>query len=594
MLRPYSVPQSAYFFLNAFVDELSRAGVKQLVFCPGSRSTPLALRFAAHADFKLWQHLDERSAAFFALGIGKASGVPAALLCTSGTAAANFFPAIIEAHYARVPLIVLTADRPPELRDSGAPQTIDQIKLFGDHAKWFVEVALPEATADLLRYARTIACRAVEAATNAPAGAVHLNFPFREPLIPEPAQMEYDARERDAFEGRENGQPFARITPSVRVPDATQIAALAQQWQNVERGLVIAGPQSHPDEPAAIAAVSDALGYPLLADPLSLARCGSHSRANVMDSYDAFLRDAKIVERLEPEIVLRFGALPTSKPVLQFLQRYPQAQQILIDAGGWNDPTRLAAHIIHADARAFADALLRSLAPRNETSAWLATWRDANARTQRAITEQLAAFDEMFEGRVLRELADLLPAHATLFASSSMPVRDLDTFFPSNAHEICFLANRGANGIDGVVSSALGAGAVSAGPLVLVIGDLAFYHDLNGLFAAKRHRLHATIVLIHNDGGGIFSFLPQAAHAAKMYDAVWHEPQTWAEFRAAVQTSIASDGLHIVQVRTDRARNVTMHWQVRSAIRRIEFAATTTPSVPAHTKCKVVRVLLML
>lgn len=581
-----SVPQAAYVFLNAFVDELSRSGVKHLVFCPGSRSTPLALRFAEHADFKLWQQLDERSAAFFALGIGKASGMLAAVLCTSGTAAANFFPAIVEAHYARVPLIVLTADRPPELRDSGAPQTIDQIKLFGDHAKWFVEMALPEATAEMLRYARTIACCAVDEATNAPAGAVHLNFPFREPLIPEPIEIEYDARERDAFEGRADGQPFARVTTGTRVPNAAQIAALAQQLQKIERGLVIAGPQSNPDAPAAIAAVSDVLGYPMLADPLSLTRCGKHSRANVIDSYDAFLRDAKIVERLEPQVVLRFGAMPASKPVLQFLQRYPQAHQILIDAGGWNDPTRLAAQVIRADARAFADTLLPALAPHNAPSAWLEMWRDVNARTQCAITEQLAEFEEMFEGRVFHELAELLPERATLFASSSMPVRDLDTFFLANAREIAFLANRGANGIDGVVSSALGASVVSDGPLVLVIGDLAFYHDMNGLFAAKRHRLNATIVLIDNDGGGIFSFLPQAAHpehfeelfgtphgldfahAAKLYDAVWHAPQTWVEFRAAVQTGIASDGLHIVQVKTDRARNVTMHRQVWSAVSR--------------------------
>ncbi len=581
-----SVPQAAHLFLNAFADELSRSGVKHLVFCPGSRSTPLALRFAEHADFKLWQQLDERSAAFFALGIGKGSGAPAAVLCTSGTAAANFFPAVVEAHYARVPLLVLTADRPPELRDSGAPQTIDQIKLFGAHAKWFVEMALPEATPEMLRYTRTIACRAVDEATNAPAGAVHLNFPFREPLIPEPIEIEYDARERDAFEGRANRQPFARVTTGTRAPDAAPIAALAQQWQNIERGLVIAGPQSNPDDPAAIAAVSDALGYPLLADPLSLTRCGKHSRANVIDGYDAFLRDAKMVERLEPEIVLRFGALPTSKPALQFLQRYPQAQQVLIDAGGWNDPTRLAAHVIRADARACADALRDSITPRNELSAWLATWRDVNARTQCAITEQFKEFEEMFEGRVFRELAELLPERATLFASSSMPVRDLDTFLPGNARGISFLANRGANGIDGVVSSALGASVVSAGPLVLAIGDLAFYHDMNGLFAAKRHRLNVTIILIDNDGGGIFSFLPQAAHpehfeelfgaphgldfsrAANLYDAVWRAPQTWAEFRAAAQTGIAAGGLHIVRVKTDRARNVTMHRQVWGAVAR--------------------------
>jgi 2-succinyl-5-enolpyruvyl-6-hydroxy-3-cyclohexene-1-carboxylate synthase len=543
------------------------------------------MRLAGHPGFRLWQHLDERSAAFFALGIAKAQRQPVGLLCTSGTAAANFFPALVEAHYSRVPLIVLTADRPPELRDFGAPQTIDQIKMYGPYAKWFVEMALPEATADVLRYVRTVACRAVAEAAAPPAGVVHLNFPFREPLVPVPAQASFGEDEREAFEGRAEGRPYAVVASGPRVGDAKAIATLAAELSRIERGLIIAGPQTDPDFPEAVAQVGAAFGYPILADPLSGVRCGPHARGYVIDAYDAFLRDPAAVERLAPEVMLRFGAMPTSKPVLQYLQRYANVRQILVDeGGGWRDATRLASDVIHADARLFCQALTHLHPYTPAPSAWLDLWRDLNHRTRRAIAAQIEQFDEPFEGRVFTELAACLPERATCFVSSSMPVRDLDTFFPADDRAVRFLSNRGANGIDGVVSSALGASAVTGEPLVLVAGDLAFYHDMNGLLAAKLHQLCATIVLIHNDGGGIFSFLPQAAYpehfeqlfgtphgldfrpAAEMYGAAFHQPRTWDEFRSTVKRSLQSDSLTIVEVRTNRESNVVMHRQVWAAV----------------------------
>ncbi len=576
--------QSAYLYVGAFVDELSRAGVKHVCFCPGSRSAPLAMRLASHPGLRLWQHLDERSAAFFALGMAKAQRRPVVLLCTSGTAAANFFPAVVEAHYSRVPLVVLTADRPPELRDFGAPQTIDQIKMYGPYAKWFVEMALPEATADVLRYVRTVACRAVAEAAAPPAGVVHLNFPFREPLVPVAAEASFDEDAREAFEGRAHGRPYAVVASSPRMADPKTIETLASELSHITSGLIIAGPQTDPDFPEAVAQLGAVLGYPILADPLSGVRCGPHARDQVMDAYDAFLRDSNVVERLAPGVILRFGAMPTSKPVLQYLQRYPGVRQLLASEEGWRDPARLASDVIHADARAFCEALTHSHTPTPPHSEWLDLWRDINHRTRRAIAAQIEHFDAPFEGRVFTELAACLPEKATCFVSSSMPVRDLDTFFPGDGRAIRFLSNRGANGIDGVVSSALGASAVTDDPLVLIVGDLAFYHDMNGLLAAKLHRLRATIVLIHNDGGGIFSFLPQAAHpehfellfgtphgldfrpAAEMYGAVFQQPRTWDEFRSAVKRSWQADGLTIVEVKTSRERNVVMHRQVWAAV----------------------------
>jgi len=567
--------QAIYLYVGAFLDELARSGVKHVVVCPGSRSTPIALMLAEEARIKLWLHLDERSAAFFALGMAKSLRAPVALLCTSGTAAANFFPAIVEAQVSHVPLIVLTADRPPELRDTGAPQTIDQLKLYGEYAKWFVEMALPEGTPEALRYARTIACRAVADSLASPSGVVHLNFPFREPLVPAEVSVTFEEKDRVAYEGRADGLPYLQNvsgTPTVDVERATRLAA---ELFETERGLIVAGPQTDPALQDVLTKLSVALGYPLLADPLSQVRCGGQEAENVIDAYDAFLRDASVAAKLVPEVVLSFDAISTSKPVLQYLQRHANARQILI-GGAWNDPNRVATEAYLVPSVEFCEALLGEMEQETASpSPWLKQWQAIQKASREAVAEQLNATDEFFEGRVFAELAAGLPDGATLWASSSMPVRDMDTFVPATDHKIRFLSNRGANGIDGVISSALGAGAVSDGRLVLVIGDIAFYHDMNGLLAAKLHKLNATIVLLNNDGGGIFSFLPQAAHpkhfealfgtphglnfepVAGIYGAEYARPKDWDEFRTAVQDD--RPGLKIIEVRTDRDKNVTLH-----------------------------------
>lgn len=578
-----------HLYAGAFVDELARAGIRDACVCPGSRSTPLAMRLADQPAIKLWMHLDERSAGFFALGLAKAQHQPVILLCTSGTAAANLMPSIVEAHYAHVPLVVLTADRPPELRDTGAAQTIDQLKLYGPYAKWFSEMALPEATADMLRYVRTVACRAVAQALEDPAGVVHLNFPFREPLVPLPADGP-DHVDDVATVGRPDGQPFVRVTAGPRQAGSEMLAQLAAELCPIQRGLIVAGPQTDRSFPAAVTRLSAELGYPLLADPLSQVRCGPHDRQAVVDAYDAFLRGTNVVERLAPQVILRFGMMPTSKPALLYLQRYADVRQILVDGGGgWNDAARLASDVVHADAALFCAALADALQARDcsrATTPWLDLWLELNRRSRQAVTAQVESFDEPFEGRVFTELAECLPEGATCYVSNSMPVRDLDTFWPGHSRSIRFLANRGANGIDGIVSSALGASAAGEGPLILVIGDLALFHDLNGLLAAKRYHLRATIILTNNDGGGIFSFLPQAAYpphfeqlfgtphgldfrpAVEMYGATFIRMTDWRSFRAAVNTGLEAAGVTIIEVPTHRERNVSMHravWQAVSA-----------------------------
>ncbi|EFH86798.1 2-succinyl-5-enolpyruvyl-6-hydroxy-3-cyclohexene-1-carboxylic-acid synthase [Ktedonobacter racemifer] len=590
-------PQNAtYAYVGAFVEELARAGVHHVVYCPGSRSTPLAYIFAQSPHIRAWLHVDERSAAFFALGLAKALGETVALFCTSGTAAANFFPAVVEAHLTHVPLLVLTADRPHELRESGAPQAIDQNRLFGTHTKWFMDVALPEASQPALRYIRALAHRASALTHAMPAGPVHLNMPFREPLTqgPQPGAPLPPPEERltTAWQGRDNDLPYTAVheAPLGRLPEAT-LSMLAARLQQQPRGLIVVGPGTDPTLASALIPLAQKLGYPILADPLSQLRCAPIDQQLVISSYDAFLRLNTFAERYEPEVVLRFGPMPVAKPFLLYLQRYPGCQQIVIDGqGDWQDPTHLSSMMLHTEPAAFCRDLLATLidteAP--ESSSWLAAWQQADQLTRQALYTAIQDFTEPFEGRVFTELAELLPTEATLFVGNSMPVRDLDTFFWCQSRSIRVLANRGANGIDGVISSALGTSAANAvqeqpAPTVLVIGDLSFFHDLNGLLAARLHKLNLTIVLVNNDGGGIFSFLPQAAQPAHfeelfgtptgldfapvvgMYGGHYSLAEDWNAFRQAITTGIDQGGLNVVEVRTERASNVAMHrqlWQV--------------------------------
>lgn len=579
---------ATYLCCGALVDELTRLGVRHAVICPGSRSTPLALVFADHADMRIWTLLDERSAGFFALGIARATHAPVALLCTSGTAAANFMPAVAEANLGRVPLIVLTADRPPELREIGAPQAMDQIRLYGSHVKWSVEMALPEASDTALRYWRTIAGRATATAQAAPAGPVHLNLPLREPLTPAaiPGQVlpALDMREPAAWDGRADGRPYVQIMPSPAIADTAQLDRLAATLAGVERGLIVAGPHDDPALGAALARLAQALGFPILADPLSQLRHGEFDHTLVVDSYDAFLRDERFVREMEPEIVLRFGAMPTSKPLLLYLKAHPLCQQIVVDdSAGWNEPMLAAGHMIYADAHPLIAGLLERLEQPARSTAWATDWQETASITRTTLQTTLRDFDDLFEGRVFDELATLLPAGATLFAGNSMPVRDCDTFLSSSEKPLRVLGNRGVNGIDGIVSTALGL-ATTGEPVVLVLGDISFYHDLNGLLAARLHGLKLTIVVVNNDGGGIFSFLPQAAYpehfetlfgtphgldfqpVVEMYGGQFRRVQNWAGFRAALTDGLDADGLTVIEVPTDRATNVTMHRQLWQAV----------------------------
>ena len=594
-------------WVAALIDELVAGDVCHFVICPGSRSTPLALAVARHPAARTWVLLDERSAGFFALGMARQHGHPVALICTSGTAAANFLPAVAEADLARVPLLILTADRPPELLDNGAPQTIDQVRLYGPRTRWFCALPTPADTPELLRYVRTVAARAVAVSQSAPAGPVHLNLPFRDPLVPNRAMLQVLFKSRGNshaappnavnVDGGEDAAPMVHVVAASRRLEDEELRLLSAFLSQTRCGLIICGPACPPNLAPAVARLAARFGYPILADPLSGVRHGPHDRQFVLSAYDAFLRDERFTAHHAPALVLRFGAMPTAKPVLQFLQRHPTVHQIVVDEGaGWREPTGLAAEHLACDPLWLCDALVAqpsdfnlqatAFSPQTASTLWAHLWLSAEQATRSAIAAALTGRETISEPGVFAELGALLPDGATLFVGNSMPVRDCDTFFPSNERHVTIIGNRGANGIDGLVSTALGAAAAGAKPLVLVLGDLSLYHDSNGLLAAKLHALDATIVLINNNGGGIFTFLPQASETdcfellfgtphgldfaplAELYGARYTLAATWTQFRAAVTAGIEGRGLHLVEVRTERGQNLTDHrtlWPLVSA-----------------------------
>jgi 2-succinyl-5-enolpyruvyl-6-hydroxy-3-cyclohexene-1-carboxylate synthase len=559
-----------YAPLQAFVDELVRCGMRRGVTSPGSRNAPLALTLAAHEGIECVSVLDERAAGFMALGMAKASRLPVAVTCTSGTAAANLHPAVCEAWEARLPLLVLTADRPPELREVGAGQSIDQLELYGSAAKWFVEVGNHEPGRATATHHRALACRAFWTAAGGRPGPVHLNFPLREPLAP--VAEELPAQD---WAGRPDEKPWTELREHSSAPDANDVQRLAERAAGAPHGVVVCGPTAEEiAEPAA--RLAELTGWPLLAEPTSGVRCGEHDRSHVVAHYDVLLRSTRFAAAHLPTLAVRMGDMPTSKPLRAWLG---QAPQVVIDPdAAWHEPTRTAELVLQAAAGPACAALAGALEMRTleREPGWLAAWREADA----VVAPALAEADDGFEAKLLAALEPALPGHALLWLSSSMPVRDVEACFPSSPKPLRFLSNRGANGIDGVVSSAAGASLAGGRPTFLLTGELALLHDLGGLIAATRAGAELTIVCIDNGGGGIFDFLPVADHAdphlferhiatpadvglervAALAGLRYARADTPAELRAAVGHA------GLVEVRTDRRRNVALHRELAERV----------------------------
>jgi 2-succinyl-5-enolpyruvyl-6-hydroxy-3-cyclohexene-1-carboxylate synthase len=552
---------------RTFVDEWARAGVRTAAVSPGSRSTPLALALAGDDRITVHVFLDERSGSFFALGAAKATGQPSIVLCTSGTAAAEFHPAVLEAFHARVPVIVCTADRPPELRDTGAGQAVDQIKLYGDGLRWFAEVGAPSAADADSPYWRSVAARSVAAATGPPAGPVHLNLAFREPLVPSGAEGVLPP-------GRVDGAPWVTSDARLPPPHEADVDRVAFLVAAETRGVIMVGWGAGVD-PGAVERFSVAARWPVLADPLSGARQGP----NAISTYDALLRSPAAARSLRPDVAIRLGAPLTGRVGSSWLDA--SVRQVLVDPdGAWLDPHRASAERIVADPSALLDAVT-ARGPARSQSFWLSSWLSAEKAARRDLDALLDSWAEPFEGRVARDLVAGLPDGAALVVGSSMPVRDVESFAPPR-RGLRFLSNRGVNGIDGFVSTVLGT-AVAGGPVVALCGDLTFLHDTGGLLGAVSRGLDATFVVLDNDGGGIFNFLPQAggshfetlfgtphgidlAALAAVHGISSERVAKADDLLAAVASAIHAGGVRLVIVPTDRADNVERHRQAWAAV----------------------------
>lgn len=548
---------------SVLVETLSRRGVTRAVICPGSRSTPLTLALAAHPAIEAIPVLDERSAAFFALGLAKQHQHPVALVCTSGTAGANFFPAVIEAQESGVPLIVLTADRPPELRACASGQTIDQQKLYGRYVGFQHELALPEASEPALRYLRQTVAHATLGALSPSAGPVHLNVPFRDPLPPVP-----DDGTTERFAAGVSWEVFfAHLEPG----EPPQMAAGLPRIIPEVHGVIVVGPAQPGDVGAYVTAVAEIarrLGWPVLADGLSPLRNYASQFPHLVTTYDLVLRNAPIAERLKPEVVLSLGGWPTSKVLRGWLEESGARTWLVTERADNRDALHLRTRQIPISLPLLASVLPIAV----DENGYQRMWARYDAKARAALDEKFRHESALFEPKAAWLLARHLPVGTSIFVANSMPARDVEYVWPPGERALRPFCNRGANGIDGTLSTALGMAHGADAPAVLLTGDLALLHDSNGFLLRPKFRGSLTIVLINNRGGGIFEHLPiaqfeppfeeffatpQEADFAKLAAAhgIEHAAvRDWPHFRELIST-LPPQGIRVLELCTDRKRD---------------------------------------
>ena len=544
-------------YIAALVDEFYQLGVRHAVFSPGSRSTTMAMLFKEHEGFETYMNIDERSASFMALGIAKAHKEPTVLVCTSGSAVAHYLPAILEAQYTGIPLVVLSADRPHTLLHVGAPQTVDQHKIFGTAVNYFEELAVPQES-HYYTYPRQVARKAYMKAMDTKKGPVHINVPLFEPLVPELSRNHFEA-------GRSS---FKVVKPNYggafSCDDGNDLL------ERYERILILAGPQIDIDEANTIRSFGEALQAPILADPLSNVRgCGASDV--VISTYDALLAGQALWHELKPDCVIQFGQIVVSKRVQQMIASWTDVEYIEVNPtmDSMNPTGKTTIHM-----QASIDVFTHLYGKNNNSDTYLNIWR----RLEQAGKKQLSlAIDEphCFEGRTIRELQKKIPEDGQIFVANSMTIRDFDYFWFSGESKAVLYGNRGVNGIDGTISTALGL-AVNGRPTYLVTGDLSLFHDLNGLAVAKTHNLNLTIILHNNDGGGIFEYLPQKgtkhfdylfstsqgldySGAAKLYGCGYTKISSPDELSSVLAKIGQESGVHIIEIPTNREYSRELH-----------------------------------
>ena len=509
------------------VDSLAAAGVREAVISPGSRSTPFVLAAAEHPKLRCRDLVDERSAAFYALGQGRVTGRPTLLIATSGTAGANFYPAVIEASASHVPLLVLTADRPLELAACGANQTIDQIKLYGDHAREFFELGAPEGSPRALRALRRIAAQAVFSTRHPRPGAVHLNARAVKPLEPGDGDASAE-RELGAGVDALISGPAPLPRAPLAMPDAADIEEVAEACRQAERGLIVCGPAplAQAETRSLIAELARRSGYPVLREAASQTRfCAELSADGVIaiDGFDLLLKNDRFRAQAAPELILQIGRSPTSRAWNRVLAAHAGRPHWVLGTGDWIDAESTATHLLFCDLAPCLARLTTRLPAHGRETSWREHWREAGEAVRRAVDDELAsAGDALSEGGVARALVTALPAGSLLAVGNSLPIRQVDAFCPGAGVDLRVLCQRGASGIDGVTSGALGAASVWRHRVALLVGDLSFLHDLSGLAAARHLQVPVVVVVVQNQGGRIFEQLPLASHPAAEGDVFAH------------------------------------------------------------------------
>jgi 2-succinyl-5-enolpyruvyl-6-hydroxy-3-cyclohexene-1-carboxylate synthase len=578
MTAPVTPANLNALWAGTLMDALAAAGVVHVCISPGSRSTPLSTAAYQHAELATTVHLDERSASFFALGLAKATGKPVALICTSGTAAANYHPAVIEASLSRVPLIVLSADRPPELRQAGAAQTIDQIGLFGGSTRFFQDLPVPEADLAQLRTLQTVARQAVVMAVGHPAGPVHLNVPLRDPLPPIPTDAERIAALATEFAREQSSRLSLPVEASSPLPSGASMLAFADALAHSSRPLIVAGPQAvRPEEAAAVIRFAERFGIPVFADLASGLRFWGSPM--VLMGADAFLKLDAIASKA-PDLVIRIGDLPTSKPVNQYLSRH-RAPSLAIGTDRMrHDPEALLHATLDAPVGWTLDRIGELLPGMTLEAGWTTAFQALEVRT----AEHFATSPLPMEAHATAAAVRALPPGGAVFFSNSMPIRYGETFVREAAPGVRVHVSRGANGIDGIPSTAAGIATGSEAPTLLVTGDLAFLHDLGGLAGARHAKHGLVIMLLNNDGGGIFNFLPisgfpevfeplfgtphglDLSHAARLFGWPHQRIAVARDVQGAVEAAFRAGGVHVIEVMTLREETVREH---RALINRL-------------------------
>ena len=566
-------------YIAALVDEFYQLGVRHAVFSPGSRSTTMAMLFKEHEGFETYMNIDERSASFMALGIAKAHKEPTVLVCTSGSAVAHYLPAILEAQYTGIPLVVLSADRPHTLLHVGAPQTVDQHKIFGTAVNYFEELAVPQES-HYYTYPRQVARKAYMKAMDTKKGPVHINVPLFEPLVPELSRNHFEAGRSSFKVVKPNyGSVFdcRHENDLTHINNAVDIAhgndgtkEINDLFKRYERILILAGPQIDIDEAETIRSFGAALQAPILADPLSNVRgCGTSKV--VISTYDALLAGQALWNELKPDCVIQFGQIVVSKRVQQMIASWTDVEYIEVNPtmDSMNPTGKTTMHV-----QASIDVFTHLYGKNNSSDTYLNIWQRLEQEGKKQLSSAINE-PHCFEGRTIRELQQYIPENGQIFVANSMTIRDFDYFWFSGGSRAVLYGNRGVNGIDGTISTALGL-AVNGRPTYLVTGDLSLFHDLNGLAVAKTHNLNLTIILHNNDGGGIFEYLPQKgtkhfdylfstsqgldySGAAKLYGCGYTKISSPNELSSVLANVSQETGVHIIEIPTNREYSRELH-----------------------------------